>query len=44
MVVMIIGKGSARVPTSDTVIKPAAQIIAMTQPEFEQALRIAFTG
>lgn len=44
MVVMIIGKGSARVPTSDTVIKPAAQIIAMTQPEFEQALRIAFIG
>ena len=44
MVVMIIGKGSARVPTSDTVIKPEAQIIAMTQPEVEQALRIAFTG
>ena len=44
MVVMIIGKGSARVPASDTVIKPEAQIIAMTQPEVEQALRIAFTG
>jgi trk system potassium uptake protein TrkA len=44
MVVMIIGKGSARVPTSETVIKPAAQIIAMTQPEVEQALRVAFTG
>ena len=44
MVVMIIGKGSARVPTSETVIKPAAQIIAMTQPEVEQELRAAFTG
>jgi trk system potassium uptake protein TrkA len=44
MVVMIIGKGSARVPTSETVIKLAAQIIAMTQPEVEQALRVAFTG
>ena len=44
MVIMVIGKGSARVPTADTVIKPEAQIIAMTQPEVEQALRIAFTG
>lgn len=44
MVVMIIGKGSARVPTSETVIKPGAQIIAMTQTDVEQALRTAFTG
>jgi trk system potassium uptake protein TrkA len=44
MVVMIIGKGSARVPTDDTVIKPEAQVIAMTQPEVEQQLRVAFTG
>lgn len=44
MVIMIVGKGSARVPTDDTVIKPEAQIIAMTQPEVEQALRVAFTG
>ena len=44
MVIMIVGKGSARVPTDETVIKPEAQIIAMTQPEVEQALRAAFTG
>jgi trk system potassium uptake protein TrkA len=44
MVIMIVGKGSARVPTDETVIKPDAQIIAMTQPEVEQALRVAFTG
>jgi trk system potassium uptake protein TrkA len=44
MVIMIVGKGSARVPTGDTVIKAEAQVIAMTQPEVEQALRTAFTG
>jgi len=44
MVVMIIGKGSARVPTAETVIKAEAQIIAMTQTDVEQQLRAAFIG
>ena len=44
MVVLMIGKGIARVPTADTVVELGDQVIAMTQPDSEAALRAAFTG
>jgi trk system potassium uptake protein TrkA len=44
MVVLMIGKGNARVPAADTIVESGDQVIAMTQPESEAALRAAFTG
>ena len=44
MIVLMIGKGGARVPVSDTIVESGDQVIAMTQPESEEALRSAFTG
>ncbi len=44
MVVLMIGKSGARVPTGETVIQEGDQVIAMTQPDQEAVFKAAFTG
>jgi trk system potassium uptake protein TrkA len=44
MVLIIPGEGSARMPAENTVLKAGDQIIAVTTPESEEALRSALSG
>jgi len=44
MIILMIGKGNVQVPTDDTIIDGETQLIALTQPEAEAALRTALTG
>lgn len=43
MLILMIGKGIVQVPTDETVVEAGDQVIAMTQPASEEALREAFT-
>ena len=44
VVALMVGKWGAVVPTPDTILEPEAQLIAVTKPEAEEALRAAITG
>jgi trk system potassium uptake protein TrkA len=43
LICLMIGKGGAQVPTSDTILEAEAQVIVVTKPEVEEALRAALT-
>jgi trk system potassium uptake protein TrkA len=43
LICLMIGKGGAQVPTSDTILEAEAQVIVVTRPEVEEALRAALT-
>jgi trk system potassium uptake protein TrkA len=43
MLILMIGKGIVQVPTDEAVVEAGNQVIAMTQPASEEALRAAFT-
>jgi len=44
VICLITGRSGAHVPTGDTILEADAQIIAVTKPESEGALRVALTG
>jgi len=44
VICLMIGKWGAQVPTGDTVMEAGAQVLAVTRPEAEGALRAALTG
>lgn len=44
VVALMVGKWGAIVPTPDTILEPEAQLIAVTKPEAEEALRAAITA
>ncbi|HUU64424.1 MAG TPA: TrkA family potassium uptake protein [Dehalococcoidia bacterium] len=44
VICLITGKSGAHVPTDDTILEADAQIVAVTKPEAEGALRVALTG
>jgi trk system potassium uptake protein TrkA len=44
VICLMIGKWGAQVPTGDTILEAEAQVIAVTRPEAEEALRTALTG
>jgi len=44
VVCLVIGKWGAYVPTSDTIVEAEAQLVAVTKPEAEEALRAAIRG
>ena len=44
VVALMVGKWGAVVPTPETILEPEAQLIAVTKPEAEEALRAAITG
>jgi trk system potassium uptake protein TrkA len=44
VICLMIGKWGAQVPTGDTILEAEAQVIAVTRPEAEEALRAALTG
>ncbi len=44
VIALMIGKWGAIVPTPDTILEPEAQLIAVTRPEAEEALRTAITA
>ncbi len=44
LICRVIGRGGAQVPTDDTILEAEAQVIAVTRPEAEEALRAALTG
>jgi len=43
LICLMIGKGGAQVPTGDTILEAEAQVIVVTRPEVEEALRAALT-
>ena len=43
LICLVIGRGGAQVPTDDTILEAEAQVIAVTRPEAEEALRAALT-
>ena len=44
VICLMIGKWGAQVPSGDTILEAEAQVIAVTRPEVEEALRAALTG
>jgi len=44
VICLVIGKWGAQVPSGDTILEAEAQVIAVTRPEAEEALRAALTG
>ena len=44
VICLITGRSGAHVPTDDTILEADAQIVAVTRPEAEGALRVALTG
>lgn len=44
VICLMIGKWGAQVPTGDTILEAEAQLIAVTKPEAEEALRTAIRG
>ena len=44
VICLITGRSGAHVPTDDTILEADAQIVAVTRPESEGALRVALTG
>lgn len=44
VICLMIGKWGATVPTEDTIVEAEAQVVAVTRPEAEGALRAALTG
>lgn len=44
VICLMIGKWGAQVPSGDTILEAEAQVIAVTRPEAEEALRAALTG
>jgi trk system potassium uptake protein TrkA len=44
VICLMTGRSGARVPTDDTILEADAQIVAVTKPESEGALRVALTG
>jgi trk system potassium uptake protein TrkA len=44
VICLMTGRSGARVPTDDTILEVDAQIVAVTRPESEGALRVALTG
>lgn len=44
VICLMIGKSGALVPTGDTIMEAEAQVIAVTRPEAEEALRAALRG
>jgi trk system potassium uptake protein TrkA len=44
VICLITGRSGAHVPTGDTILEADAQIVAVTRPESEGALRVALTG
>jgi len=44
VICLVIGKWGAHVPTSDTIMEAGAQVVAVTRPEAEAALRAALTS
>ena len=44
VICLMTGRSGAHVPTDDTILEADAQIVAVTRPESEGALRVALTG
>lgn len=44
VIALMVGKWGAVVPNPETILEPEAQLIAVTRPEAEEALRVAITG
>ncbi len=44
VICLLIGRWGAQVPTGDTILEADAQVVAVTRPEAEGALRAALTG
>jgi len=44
VVCLVIGRWGAHVPTGDTILEAEAQLVAVTKPEGEEALRAAIRG